>query len=61
MLDQECLVIPSEDLSYLLEFTEIAVNSKDLAELAQEVLPLFVSVLGGTAASLCLDGHKPST
>lgn len=61
MLDQECLVIPSEDLSYLLEFTEIAVNSKDLAELAQEVLPLFVSVLGGTAAILCLDGHKPST
>ena len=61
MLDKECLVISSEDQSYLVKFTEIAVNSRDLAELAQEVLPLLIRVLGGTAAVLCVDEHKPST
>jgi len=61
MLDQECLVISSEDLSHLVKFTETAVNSEDLAELAQGVLPFLVKLMGGTAAVLWLEGYRPST
>ncbi len=53
--------ISGEEALHLLEITEIAVNSKDLAGLAQEVLPILVRVMGVTAAILYFEEHRPST
>jgi PAS domain S-box-containing protein len=62
MPDQELRVhISGEEALHLLELTEIAVNSKDLAGLAQEVLPILVRVLGVAAAILYLEEPRPST
>ncbi|HZE20536.1 MAG TPA: GAF domain-containing protein, partial [Desulfobaccales bacterium] len=44
--------ISGEDALHLLELTEKAVNSKDLAELAEKVLPIFVRVMGVAGAFL---------
>ena len=47
MLDQNLRVdISGEEAVHLLELIEIAANSKDLAELGKEVLPILVKVMG---------------
>ena len=53
--------ISGEDALHLLELTERAINSKDLAELSQEVLPLLIRVMGVAAAFLYFGKPKPST
>jgi PAS domain S-box-containing protein len=61
MPDQELRVhISGEEALHLLELTEIAVNSKDLAGMAQEVLPILVRVMGVAAAILYFEEHGPS-
>jgi two-component system NtrC family sensor kinase len=53
MTDQELRVhISSEEALHILELTGRAVNSRDLAELAQKVLPILVRVMGVAAAFL---------
>jgi PAS domain S-box-containing protein len=60
MPDQDFRVhISGEESLHLLELTEIAVNSKDLAELAQGVLPTLAKVMGVAAAILYFGEHKP--
>jgi PAS domain S-box-containing protein len=60
MPDQELRVhISGEEALHILELTEAAVNSKDLAELAQEVLPILVRVTKVTAACLYFEKTKP--
>ena len=62
MPDQELQVhISGEEALHLLELTEIAVNSKDLAGLAQEVLPILVRVMGVAAAILYFEEPRPPT
>jgi PAS domain S-box-containing protein len=62
MPDQELQVhISGEEAIHLLELAEIAVNSKDLAGLAQEVLPVLVRVMGVAAAILYFEEPRPST
>jgi PAS domain S-box-containing protein len=59
MMDQELRVhISGEEALYLLELTEIAVNSKDLQELAQQVLPFLINVIGVAAAILYFEEPK---
>lgn len=53
--------ISGDEALHLLELTERAVSSKDLAELAQEVLPILVRVLGVAAAFLYFEEPRPST
>jgi len=53
--------ISGEEALHLLELTEKAVNSKDLTELAQEVLPILVRVMGVAAAIFYFEEHRPST
>jgi PAS domain S-box-containing protein len=53
--------ISGEEALHLLELTERAVNSKDLTELAQEVLPILVRVMGVAAAIFYFEEHRPST
>ncbi len=52
--------ISGEEALSLLEFTEIAVKSKDLAELVQAALPILIRVTGASAAVLYYDEPKPS-
>jgi hypothetical protein len=60
MTDQELQVhISGEEALYLLELTEIAVKSRELAGLAQEVLPIIVRVMGVAAALLYFEEHSP--
>jgi PAS domain S-box-containing protein len=60
MPNQDSLVhISGEEALSLLELTEIAVDSKDLAELAKGVLPILVRVTGATAAILYFEGYGP--
>ncbi len=61
MPDQDFRVhISGEEALDLLGLTEIAVNSKDLAELAQGVLPTLTKVMGVAAATLYFEEPKPS-
>jgi len=61
MSDQELGVqVSGDEAIHLLELTEKAVNSKDLPELAQEVLPILVKVTGVTAAVLYFEKYRPS-
>jgi PAS domain S-box-containing protein len=53
--------ISGEEALHLLELTERAVNSKDLAELAQRVLPILVRVLGVAAAFLYFEEPRLAT
>jgi PAS domain S-box-containing protein len=53
--------ISGEEALHLLKLTERAVSSKDLPELAQEVLPILVRVMGVAAAILYFEGDRPST
>jgi PAS domain S-box-containing protein len=53
--------ISGEEALHLLELTEIAVNSKDLAEFAPKVLPILVRVMGVAAAVFYFEEHRPST
>jgi PAS domain S-box-containing protein len=50
--------ISAEEALALLEFTERAVNSRDLSELAQVALPFVVRVTGGSAAILYLEESR---
>jgi len=62
MSDQNLRVhVSGEEALHLLELTEIAVKSKDLAGLAQEVLPILVRVMGVAAAILYFEEHSPPT
>lgn len=61
MPDHEFLVISGGDALHLLDFTERAVNSQNLAELAQEVLPILIRVMGVPAAILYFEEQRPST
>jgi PAS domain S-box-containing protein len=47
--------ISGQEALQLLELTEKAVNSEDLADLAQKVLPVLVKVVGAGAAFLYID------
>jgi hypothetical protein len=49
--------ISGEDALHFLELTEVALNSKDIAELAQEVLPIIVKVMGVAGAILYFEEH----
>ena len=51
--------IAAEEVAHLLELTEIAVQAKDLAGLAQRVLPVLTRVMGATGAILCLEEPRP--
>jgi PAS domain S-box-containing protein len=62
MSDQELRVhISGDEALHLLELTEVAVVSKDLQGLAQEVLPILVRIMGVTVAFLYFKEPKPST
>jgi PAS domain S-box-containing protein len=62
MPDQELRIdLSGEEALHLLELAERAVNSKDLAGLAQEVLPILVRVMGVAAAILYFEEPRPST
>ena len=58
MPDHNCRVdISGEDALHFLELTEIGLKSKDIAELAQEVLPIIVRLMGVTGAILYFEEH----
>ncbi len=60
MADQGLRVyISGEEALHLLELTELGVNSKDLAGLAQGVLPILVRVMGVTGTFLYFEEAKP--
>jgi PAS domain S-box-containing protein len=62
MPDQELRVnISGEEALGLLELTEIAIDSKDLAGLAREALPILVRVMGAVGAMLYFEEPRPST
>ncbi len=62
MPDQEFrLHISGDEALHILELTEKAVNSKDLAELAQKVLPIIVRIMGVAAAFLYFEEPRPVT
>ncbi|MDP2045052.1 MAG: hypothetical protein Q8L00_02445, partial [Deltaproteobacteria bacterium] len=49
----------AEEVAYLLELTEIALQAEDLEGLAQRVLPVLTRVTGDTGAILCLEEPRP--
>jgi PAS domain S-box-containing protein len=62
MPDQELRVhISGDEALHLVELTEEAVNSKDLAELAQKVLPILIRIMGVAGAFFYFEEPKPST
>jgi len=61
MPDQNLLVLSYEDLARLVKVSERALRSKDLKEVAQEMLPVLVRMMEGAAAVLCLEGHPPTS
>ncbi|MDI6852262.1 MAG: ATP-binding protein [Deltaproteobacteria bacterium] len=61
MPDHDLQVISGEDALHLLELVESALNSKDLAALAQGALPIIVKLMAVDAGILYLEEPKPST